>query len=96
MKIQSNLNIQRVMSGYGVKANRVDKTDNVAKTSDKIEISDGAKDFQVAMKAFKELPEVRSEKVQKIKDMVNSGTYSVSGKEVADKILEDAKINKLG
>lgn len=96
MKIQNNLSIQRVMASYGVKANKVDKADNVAKVSDKIEISDGAKDFQVGMKAFKELPEVRSEKVQKIKELVNSGSYSVSGKEIADKMLDDAKINKLG
>ena len=96
MKIYSNPNIQRVMNSYGVKAGKSEKAESVKGVSDKIEISDAAKDFQVAMKAFKELPDVRESKVAALKDQINSGQYNVTGSEIADKILEEAKLNKLG
>lgn len=96
MKIYSNPNISRVMNSYGVKPEKVEKADSVKGASDKIEISEAAKDFQVAMKAFKELPEIREAKVAALKEQIDSGQYNVSGKEVADRILAEAKINKLG
>lgn len=70
------------------------KTDQANKVKDELQLSDRARDFQVAMKAFKKLPEVREDLVKELKDKIQQGTYKVTGEEVADKIIESALIDR--
>ncbi len=43
---------------------------------------------------LKELPDIRYEKVDKIKREIQSGTYNVSGKEIVDKMYENIEFDK--
>ncbi len=61
---------------------------------DKIEISSQAREIQVAMKALKEVPDVREEKVNEIRAQIKNGTYKPSSEDVAEKLLE--RIGKQG
>ncbi len=54
---------------------------------DRVELSDQARRLQVAQGALAQLPEVRTEKVQAIKQMVMAGTYYVPGEKVAERML---------
>ena len=54
---------------------------------DRVELSDQARTLQVAQGALAQLPEVRTEKVQAIKQMVMAGTYHVPGEKVAERML---------
>lgn len=65
-----------------------------AQVKDQLQLSESAKDFQVAMKAFNNLPEIREEKVAELREKIRQGTYNVTGREVADKIIESVHINK--
>ena len=56
-------------------------------TADKFEISQSAKDYQVAKSAVKSSPDIREDKVAELKEAVASGTYNVSSAEIADKIV---------
>lgn len=70
--------------------NAVQKIDKKTKaaTKDQVEISNLGKDYQVAKKAVADAPDIRTDKVNDIKERIASGTYNVSMEEVADHILE--------
>ncbi|MGF7184477.1 negative regulator of flagellin synthesis FlgM [Desulfitispora alkaliphila] len=54
---------------------------------DKSMISQQGKLYQTAAKALKETSQVREERVEAVKKQVEAGTYNVSGKEIAEKIM---------
>lgn len=68
--------------------NKVDKASGVAPKKDVVSISNQAKDFQTIMKAIKDVPEIRQDKVNEISEKYEAGNYNVSGDDVADKVLK--------
>lgn len=95
MKIFNNPNIAKVLEIYGKTNTKAsEKVNNTELPKDKLELSNLAKEFQVAIKAFKELPEIREEKVKEIKEKLQQGSYNVSGKEIGEKIIEGIQIDK--
>lgn len=67
---------------------RATKTKGVS-AKDHVEISRTGKDYQVAKQAIAHVEDVRMDKVNDIKRRMESGTYSVSGEEVANKLVEN-------
>lgn len=68
------------------------KIKNVKKTnsgnfSDKLEISQTGKDYRVAKQIVAQAPDVREDKINSIKQRMESGTYNVDMKEVAEKLV---------
>jgi negative regulator of flagellin synthesis FlgM len=96
MRINNSQNIQQVMKAYNKNVSKVKKTEKATFQSDKIEISESAKDFQVAMKALSDVPEVREEKVEALKKEIADGKYQPSAKDIAKKMLSDMKTNNVG
>ncbi len=94
MKINNNPNIQKVLGAYKSKMANVNKTEKTTQVKDKVEISQKAREFQVAMKAFKELPDVRESKVNEVKNAIKSGTYNPSAEEVIEKMMERFNVDK--
>ncbi|WP_053955781.1 flagellar biosynthesis anti-sigma factor FlgM [Inediibacterium massiliense] len=88
MKINHNPNIQKILSNYNKNINHVNKTEKVKSIKDQVEISQGAKDYQLAVDAYKKLPDVRKDKVEKIKNEIQSGNYHPSLKEVVDSMFD--------
>ncbi|MCR4435074.1 MAG: flagellar biosynthesis anti-sigma factor FlgM [Clostridiales bacterium] len=68
-------------------AGKVDKTAGTASKRDVLSLSNQAKDYQTALKAVKEIPDIRLDKVSELAEKYRSGNYTVSGSEVADKII---------
>lgn len=91
MKINKTNNILGIF--FNRKTNKVGKNTQ-AKKKDKLEVSDKAKDFQVAMDKLKQLPDIRNEKVERLKKEVQSGTYNVEGRRIAEKIMESIDFDK--
>ncbi len=58
------------------------------KSADSVTLSDGAKSLAAAREAVKAAPDVRDDKVSEIKQKVSDGTYSVSAKVLARKMLD--------
>lgn len=69
------------------KVKSTSKINSVGK-KDEVEISSVGKDFQVAKQALNKISDVRADKVNDIKSRMEAGTYNISGKEIADKLLE--------
>lgn len=85
MRIQSLNKVSQMYSNNAT--NRVAKSNKVA-AKDTVEISKQAKELQVAKNAVKQSPDIRQEKVEAIKRQMATGTYDVSNKEVASKIVD--------
>lgn len=56
--------------------------------SDKLEISQAGRDYQVAKNAVKQVPDIREDKVSQLKEAIDSGTYQVSNSAFADVLLD--------
>lgn len=101
-------NISNKLSGvFFMKINRMDNAFNVYKQNqnvkktekakgkeDKIDISPEAKEYQFAINKLKDIPEIRSEKVNAIKAQIKSGTYKVDSKKIAEKMIDIVNFDK--
>jgi len=88
MKIWGN--IPKIMGVYGKQknVNKSGRTQGVSQKKDVLSISNQAKDFQTVMKALKDVPDVRQDKVNDLAERYQSGNYDVSGRDIADKIAK--------
>lgn len=74
--------------------NRVTRKENKYGT-DALELSSQAKDTQLVKKALNSSSDIRVDKVEEIKKKMQQGTYQVSNKDLADKMVEsffDARV----
>ena len=73
-----------------------DGTESSSKTggsSEQIVLSSKAKDIQKAHEAIRSAPDIRTDKVNSIKQQLSDGTYQVNSRDVADKILKEIITN---
>ena len=70
------------------------KTSKKASEKDKIQFSERAMDYQFALNKLREVPDMRIEKVEKLKKQIKTGNYNISGKEIVDKIYENINFDK--
>ena len=67
-----------------VRVNKAGKAEN----SDRVEISQFGKDFQIAKQAVADAPDVREELVNSVKERIKAGTYDVSANGMAAMLAE--------
>lgn len=91
MRISSNINVQQVLKGYNKNLNKTNETQKSEMKRDQIEISQSSKEFQIAMDAFKKLPDVRQDKVDGIKEEIEKGTYKPSPEDIIKSMMSNAK-----
>ena len=58
-------------------------------TGDRVELSDRARALQVAQGALSQVPEVRTERVEAVKSLVQSGRYQLPSQALAERMLGD-------
>ena len=75
--------------------NTPDKSEKNAAKTDTVNISDTAKEIQEVRKQLDAIPDVRTEKVEQLKNQVENGTYEVKSEEIADKMLREALFNDI-
>lgn len=71
------------------------KADSIVLKKDVLSISSRAKDYQTVMKALKDSPDIREEKVRKLKEKYEAGQYEVKSSDIADKILKSVTDKKV-
>lgn len=60
---------------------------------EKVSLSTAAQDFQKAQKALNELPDVREEKVQELKDKIKAEGYDINGEKIAEKMVGESLLD---
>jgi negative regulator of flagellin synthesis FlgM len=91
MRISGNINVQQVLKGYNKNLNKTNEVQKSGLKRDQIEISQSSKEFQIAMDAFKKLPDVRQDKVDGIKEEIEKGTYKPSPEDIIKSMMSNAK-----
>ena len=76
---------QLYKTGKSIRTNKVNST---ASVRDEVQISQTARDYQIAKQAVTEAADIREDKVAELKAKVNSGNYSVDTADFAEKLLE--------
>ncbi len=66
------------------------------KTGERIEISGKAREIHQISGIIRNTPDIRTERVTELKQMVRSGTYAVQTEQVAGKILDEIQKGVLG
>lgn len=84
-KINNISDIYKAQSIAPVKQTKPSQKDQVIFSSKALEI-------QNAYKAAKASPEIRSDKVEALKEQIKSGNYSVNAKELSEKIASQLDI----
>lgn len=97
MKIfnSNNRNIDKITQAY--RKQEINKESiKSAKTgkSDELSLSGVARDYQFAMNAIKNVPDIRKEKVDAIKEQIRTGTYVVDAGNIAEKMLESINFDR--
>lgn len=67
----------------------------VQQSGDKVNLSSRAREVQQASETLKSMPDVRTDKVEKVKMEVDKGTYKVVGAQVATDMLKETFENNL-
>ncbi len=95
MKIWGN--IPKVSGVYGntSKIEKLSKVGETASKKDELTISGTAHDFNVVMKALRQIPDVRQGKVNDISQKIERGEYSISSRDVAAKIVDTLSTDKI-
>ncbi len=58
--------------------------------SDAVTISERGKDVSEMTRTLKDMPDVRADKVAELKERIANGTYNISAKDIAAKIVNTA------
>ncbi|MBN2515999.1 MAG: flagellar biosynthesis anti-sigma factor FlgM [Deltaproteobacteria bacterium] len=60
---------------------------------EKVSLSAKGRDIQQARKAINNLPDVRTEKVEDLRNQIEQGTYHVNSEEIAEKMIGESLID---
>ncbi len=85
MRINSMSNVSGVYNANKMNKAYSKKPSGVGQ--DSVSLSSFAKELSIAKNAVDNVPDVRMEKVNSIKQQIKNGTYNVSAEEIADKII---------
>ncbi len=88
MKIWGNI---PQVSGVYNKVKGLDRTQGAKQTQtkkDSISISEQAKDFQTVLKSLKDVPDVRTDLVEKLSDRYDKGEYHIEADKVSENIIK--------
>lgn len=78
-----------------MEAKNRDKEKTRQNYTDQLNISTSAMEFMEAVKLASRSDEVRAEKVEALRQKIQSGTYDIDGKLVAEKIIEEFRAGRL-
>jgi len=98
MKVSGTRNpISEVIQQYQANGQTRPESDKQAGVSaaqgEKVNLSAEGKDIQQARKVIDNLPDVRTEKVEDLRNKIEQGTYHVSGDKIAEKMIGESLID---
>lgn len=83
------------VNAYTNQAKKTAPNKTATPTGDKVELSPQALEANKYRAELKNLPNLREEKVQQLKEQINNGTYQASAKQIAAGIIKERHLDKL-
>lgn len=88
-------NINKLLKIYNNNLNVKKANDiKISKNKDELKLSDRAMEYQYALNKLKETPDIRKDKVDRIKKEIKTGTYVVDREKIVEKMFEKANFDK--
>jgi len=87
-----NINDQREIETSSKKASRAAGSEY---QEDKVVLSSKIREIQEAKKLLSLVPDIREEKIDKIKKQIENGTYQIEGEKIAGKMISESLLNEL-
>lgn len=84
--------INKIYDSYKVQGNLPSKKTEQTHNKDEVTFSSEAKDFAALTKLLSQVPDVRTDKVESLKNQISSGTYTVQAEEIAEKIVSQINL----
>jgi len=85
--------VQQYQKNENVKMDVDRQVGGAATPEEKVDLSTKAIDIQSLKSAITNLPDVREEKVQELKNRIESGKYNVSGEKIAEKMVGESLLD---
>lgn len=92
-QLSNALGVYKNQKINGQKVQRVQHAKDT-RQKDQIQLSEKAQDFKTILKTVRESQDIRSDKVESIKERMQSGEYKVSSSDIAEKMLKDILLFK--
>ncbi len=64
-------------------------------SKDQVTVSETAKEIGRLQAEVSKVPEIRTDRVDEVKNAINSGTYNVKGEAIAGKLVKEAIVDSL-
>lgn len=75
---------------------KADKTETrTTETGERVSLSEAAREVAAARSRVELIPDIRTERVEQLKDAISNGTYQVDGRAVAEKLLKETLLDIL-
>jgi len=72
-----------------------DKKNQIFSNDVKVELSSQSQEMMKAKNRMTSIPDVRTEKINQLKDQIISGTYKVDGDQIALKMIKESILDEL-
>lgn len=90
MKVHGNGGVQRATEIYRKQVRR-SETAGPAASRDQVTLSPAAREFQAMLDKLAQMPDVRPETVDRLRQQIAGGTYEVPAERVAEALLRQLK-----
>ncbi len=89
-------NLLGTQKSQGLKENEANKEQGRVQSaaSDRVDISEKARDIQQLKALASSGTDIRSERVAALREQIEAGTYNADGKRIADKLVRSALLDK--
>ncbi|NLW55559.1 MAG: flagellar biosynthesis anti-sigma factor FlgM [Firmicutes bacterium] len=96
--IISNQQVNSIIKAYGVASgqkNRTVPSTESIRRGDSLLLSPEARELNLVQQKLSQVPEVRSDLVEKIKDSIAKGEYNVTSEQVAHRMLVRSLVDRI-
>lgn len=91
--------VRTVLKVYGVQqaqgGSATTRTASPALPADKVFLSKTSKEMQLIRERVEQAPTIREEKVSALKKAIKTGTYNLTGEEIAEKMISRSLVDSL-
>jgi len=90
MKISGSNNVTPLIQQYQKEESIRQEARKNSAPAETVGLSNEAKEAYAMRKMAQDLGDVRADKINELKGLIEAGTYNVSGEKIAEKIMEEA------
>lgn len=90
-----NINkVDKILQVYNTQSIKKVESSKKNGRKDEVKLSNKAMEYQIAVNSLKDVPEIRKDKVEKLKSEISAGTYKVDGEKIVEKMFGNINFDK--